>query len=128
VHLRASRHPAHVDAALLASATCLQASLATLNPAFLLLRTHAHLPLCADRLNSMNSMSGRMYDSRVNQQALLGPRRPRPHKIWKKKFIKVGPAGSRAVICTNTTYRISLLVSGTSAAVVLLYELRHMVQ
>jgi septin 7 len=37
----------------------------------------------------MNSMSGRAYDSRVNQQALLGPRRPRPHKIWKKKFIKV---------------------------------------
>eukprot|EP00775_Hariotina_reticulata_P002608 gene2608-2910_t len=43
-----------------------------------------------DRLNSINStMSGRLYDSRVNQQALLGPRRPRPHKIWKKKFIKV---------------------------------------
>lgn len=42
-----------------------------------------------DRLNSMTSASGRMYDSRVNQQALLGPRRPRPHKIWKKKFIKV---------------------------------------
>eukprot|EP00882_Tetradesmus_deserticola_P033495 GHRQ01038268.1.p1 GENE.GHRQ01038268.1~~GHRQ01038268.1.p1 ORF type:complete len:196 (+),score=70.07 GHRQ01038268.1:964-1551(+) len=39
-----------------------------------------------DRLSSMN---GRAYDSRVNQQALLGPRRPRPHKIWKKKFIKV---------------------------------------
>ncbi|KAF8062013.1 SEPTIN3 [Scenedesmus sp. PABB004] len=44
----------------------------------------------ADRLNSFNStMSGRLYDSRVNQQALLGPRRPRPHKIWTKKFIKV---------------------------------------
>jgi hypothetical protein len=37
----------------------------------------------------MNSMSGRAYDSRVSQQTLLGPRRPRPHKIWKKKFIKV---------------------------------------
>eukprot|EP00879_Flechtneria_rotunda_P014507 GHRR01015159.1.p1 GENE.GHRR01015159.1~~GHRR01015159.1.p1 ORF type:complete len:440 (+),score=148.56 GHRR01015159.1:748-2067(+) len=43
-----------------------------------------------DRLNSFNStMSGRLYDRSLSQQALLGPRRPRPHKIWKKKFIKV---------------------------------------
>lgn len=40
-------------------------------------------------------MSGRAYDSRVSQQALLGPRRPRPHKIWKKKFIKVRLAACR---------------------------------
>lgn len=32
--------------------------------------------------------SGRFYDSRQSQ-AVLGARRPRPHKIWKKKFIKV---------------------------------------
>eukprot|EP00878_Enallax_costatus_P001286 GHUV01001431.1.p1 GENE.GHUV01001431.1~~GHUV01001431.1.p1 ORF type:complete len:488 (+),score=166.50 GHUV01001431.1:223-1686(+) len=43
-----------------------------------------------DRLNSFNStMSGRLYDRQVSQQQLLGPKRPRPHKIWKKKFIKV---------------------------------------
>ncbi|KAF6259065.1 septin-like protein [Scenedesmus sp. NREL 46B-D3] len=42
-----------------------------------------------DRLSSVNGVSGRAYDSRVSQQALLGPRRPRPHKIWKKKFIKL---------------------------------------
>ncbi|GBF99885.1 hypothetical protein Rsub_12681 [Raphidocelis subcapitata] len=37
------------------------------------------------------SMSGRLVDSaaRASQAALLGPRRPRPHKIWKKKYIKV---------------------------------------
>lgn len=45
---------------------------------------------CAERLNSFNStVSGRVYDRTLSQQALLGPRRPRPHKIWKKKFIKV---------------------------------------
>ena len=34
-------------------------------------------------------MTGRTYDRTLSQQALLGPRRPRPHKIWRKKFIKV---------------------------------------
>lgn len=34
-------------------------------------------------------MTGRVYDRTLSQQALLGPRRPRPHKIWRKKFIKV---------------------------------------
>lgn len=45
---------------------------------------------CVDRLNSFTStMSGRIYDRSISQQQLLGPKRPRPHKIWKKKFIKV---------------------------------------
>jgi hypothetical protein len=52
-----------------------------------------HAPLCpaaTERLNSFNStVSGRVYDRTLSQQALLGPRRPRPHKIWRKKFIKV---------------------------------------
>jgi hypothetical protein len=70
------------------SHACLPISIAHADPAYLA----AVLPL-SDRLNSMNStLSGRLYDSRVNQQALLGPRRPRPHKIWKKKFIKVHSA------------------------------------
>lgn len=70
------------------SHACLPMSIAHADPAYLA----AVLPL-SDRLNSMNStLSGRLYDSRVNQQALLGPRRPRPHKIWKKKFIKVHSA------------------------------------
>ena len=33
--------------------------------------------------------SARFRDSVVSREVLLGPRRPRPHKIWKKKFIKV---------------------------------------
>lgn len=48
------------------------------------------LSCAAERLSSMNSqMSGRLYDRQVSREALLGPKRPRPHKIWKKKFIKV---------------------------------------
>lgn len=37
------------------------------------------------------SISGRGFDAaaRASQAALLGPRRPRPHKTWKKRFIKV---------------------------------------
>ncbi|KAI8474148.1 MAG: septin-like protein [Monoraphidium minutum] len=37
------------------------------------------------------SAPGRVFDAaaRASQAALLGPRRPRPHKIWRKKFIKV---------------------------------------
>lgn len=59
--------------------------------------THPSLPLLprqcsADRVVGV-SASGRMLDAgatcRVTQQTmLLGPRRPRPHKIWRKKFIK----------------------------------------
>jgi hypothetical protein len=70
----------HAAAPLLQTPTpipcCLWAFAAVLNP--------------AERLNSFNStMSSRVFDRTLSQQALLGPRRPRPHKIWRKKFIKV---------------------------------------
>lgn len=64
----------------------------------LLTQSPSHAPLWvpavvldpAERLNSFNStMSSRVFDRTLSQQALLGPRRPRPHKIWRKKFIKV---------------------------------------
>lgn len=71
----------------------------------------------------MNStMSGRMYDRTLSQQALLGPRRPRPHKIWKKKFIKVGGSllgslgtlrwspDAAALLCSCHDYAFTVLV------------------
>lgn len=52
--------------------------------------TTRRMTSASERLNSFNStMTGRTYDRTLSQQALLGPRRPRPHKIWRKKFIKV---------------------------------------
>lgn len=37
-----------------------------------------------------SSMGGRYHQElAAHKETLLGPRRPRPHKIWRKKFIKV---------------------------------------
>jgi septin 7 len=37
----------------------------------------------------MSLAASQRWDSRVSREQLLGPQRPRPHKIWKKKYIKV---------------------------------------
>lgn len=44
----------------------------------------------AERRLSISSNYSRASEMVFGKDALLGPRRPRPHKIWKKKYIKVG--------------------------------------
>lgn len=41
------------------------------------------------RMSITSTFSGRFTDLHHNQTVLLGTKRPRPHKIWKKKYIKV---------------------------------------
>ena len=47
-----------------------------------------------ERRLSIGSMFSARHSLLASDNQLLGPKRPRPHKIWRKKYVKVSAVQS----------------------------------